>query len=98
VVIDNVIYDLSNYKDIHPGGADMILQYAGKDATAPFREYGHSPFAIPQLSSLGVAVGKIKELAKFDKRYYTKTPLPIKDSDIADIEDFFAGKDEPMFC
>ena len=95
VVIDDIVYDLTAYKEVHPGNANMILQYAGKDATGPFREYGHSPFATAQLFSLGVAVGKIKELQKFNKMYYTETPLPIKDSD---IEDFFAGKEEPMFC
>jgi len=45
VVIDQVVYDLSNFKDVHPGGKEMILRFAGKDATSAFREYGHTPFA-----------------------------------------------------
>ncbi len=96
VVIDDIVYDLTAYKDVHPGNPNMILQYAGKDATGPFREYGHSPFATAQLFSLGVAVGKIKELQKFNKKYYEETYHSKMGS--PDIEDFFAGKEEPMFC
>ncbi|MDP7647111.1 MAG: cytochrome b5-like heme/steroid binding domain-containing protein [Candidatus Woesearchaeota archaeon] len=57
LVIDDIVYNLSSYKDVHPGNPDMILRFAGKDATAPFREYGHSPYAVEQLFSLGAAVG-----------------------------------------
>lgn len=44
-IIDNVVYDLSQYWKVHPGGGDYIKKWAGKDATMPYREFNHSPFA-----------------------------------------------------
>ncbi|ORX62960.1 acyl-CoA dehydrogenase NM domain-like protein [Hesseltinella vesiculosa] len=36
VIIDTDVYDLSNFVDLHPGGAFPILELAGKDATTDF--------------------------------------------------------------
>ncbi|KAI9320961.1 acyl-CoA dehydrogenase/oxidase [Dichotomocladium elegans] len=36
IVIDSVVYDMSNFLDIHPGGVFPIMEYAGKDATEAF--------------------------------------------------------------
>lgn len=33
----------------HPGGRDLLLEYAGKDATIAFRGTGHSETAIKSL-------------------------------------------------
>jgi len=73
LIIDNIVYDVSDYLQCHPAGgisiynysfslkklqfyllllllpililAKYLLEYAGKDATHAFREFGHSPFA-----------------------------------------------------
>ena len=45
LVIDNKIYDVSQWMDEHPGGDFVLLQEAGKDATAAFADIGHSPYA-----------------------------------------------------
>ena len=45
VIIDNIIYNLTEYWKVHPGGGSFILKYAGKDATLAFREFNHTPFA-----------------------------------------------------
>ncbi|RDW65082.1 hypothetical protein BP6252_10733 [Coleophoma cylindrospora] len=36
VIIRGSVYDLTSFVDDHPGGAAVILKYAGKDATAAF--------------------------------------------------------------
>ncbi|KAJ5601226.1 hypothetical protein N7510_010760 [Penicillium lagena] len=39
VVIDQDVYDLSSFKDEHPGGAKILLGVAGKDASKKFHKY-----------------------------------------------------------
>ncbi|KAI8876973.1 acyl-CoA dehydrogenase NM domain-like protein [Backusella circina FSU 941] len=36
IIIDGSVYDLTRFVDLHPGGAQPILEYAGKDATEAF--------------------------------------------------------------
>lgn len=36
------MYDVSKYLDDHPGGSEIIVEYAGKDATDMFEDIGHS--------------------------------------------------------
>ncbi|GAA5911500.1 hypothetical protein JCM6882_000519 [Rhodosporidiobolus microsporus] len=36
LIIDSAVYDLSRFVDLHPGGAHVLLQVAGKDATDAF--------------------------------------------------------------
>jgi hypothetical protein len=36
VVIKKQVYDITTFLDEHPGGKDIILEYAGKDATEAF--------------------------------------------------------------
>ncbi|KAF3021115.1 Cytochrome b5 domain-containing protein 1 [Neopestalotiopsis sp. 37M] len=38
VVINDEVWDLTNFSGEHPGGISIILKYAGKDATAAFSE------------------------------------------------------------
>lgn len=36
IIIDTMVYNMSDFIDLHPGGAFPILEYAGKDATDAF--------------------------------------------------------------
>ncbi|GAA5976635.1 hypothetical protein JCM11641_005647 [Rhodosporidiobolus odoratus] len=36
IIIDSAVYDLSKFVDLHPGGAHVLLQVAGQDATTAF--------------------------------------------------------------
>jgi cytochrome b involved in lipid metabolism len=36
------VYDVSNYLNDHPGGAQIMLDHGGKDADAMFEDVGHS--------------------------------------------------------
>ncbi|CAK1601522.1 unnamed protein product [Parnassius mnemosyne] len=41
-VIDNVVYDVTAFLDDHPGGIEVLLDNAGKDASRCFHDIGHS--------------------------------------------------------
>jgi cytochrome b involved in lipid metabolism len=45
LVIDKQVYDVSQWMDDPPGGPEILLQEAGKDATNAFAEIGHSLYA-----------------------------------------------------
>mmetsp|Transcript_32438 Transcript_32438/g.39261 ORF Transcript_32438/g.39261 Transcript_32438/m.39261 type:complete len:128 (+) Transcript_32438:111-494(+) len=39
------VYDVTPYLDEHPGGGDIMLDSAGRDATNDFEDVGHSNMA-----------------------------------------------------
>ena len=45
VVIHDFVYDCTELLQSHPGGYDVILEYAGRDATLAFIGTGHSSTA-----------------------------------------------------
>jgi len=55
LIINNKIYDVTNYINIHPGGPNQIIPYCGKDATVAFDTMGgrgsHSPGATSILAN-----------------------------------------------
>jgi cytochrome b involved in lipid metabolism len=56
LAIRGAVYNVTNYVDLHPGGADLILMYCGKDATQAYntqggRGRGHSSRADAQLAN-----------------------------------------------
>ena len=54
VVIDNKVYDVSEYLEDHPGGSDVLFEYAGQDATEMFEDIGHSTSARKALEKLKI--------------------------------------------
>lgn len=42
VVIENKVYDITKFLEEHPGGEEVLLEVAGKDATESFDDVGHS--------------------------------------------------------
>ena len=47
VVINGNVYDMSSFIDDHPGGAKVVMLYAGNDATEEFTML-HKPSIIKQ--------------------------------------------------
>ncbi|KAI1738499.1 mitochondrial cytochrome-like protein b2 [Xylaria scruposa] len=45
LVVDDVVYDMSEFATEHPGGVGVLLNYAGRDATATYSKV-HSPSLI----------------------------------------------------
>ncbi|CAN0072141.1 unnamed protein product [Ascophyllum nodosum] len=52
------VYDVSSYLDDHPGGAEVMLELAGQDATNMFEDIGHSSDARIEMKKF--LVGKLK--------------------------------------
>jgi cytochrome b involved in lipid metabolism len=50
LVISGLVYDVTEFRDIHPGGAGMIDTVAGKDATDFFMEL-HKPAILEEIAS-----------------------------------------------
>ncbi|PWY96777.1 hypothetical protein BO94DRAFT_481850, partial [Aspergillus sclerotioniger CBS 115572] len=42
VAIHGQVFDITDYLQDHPGGADVLIETAGSDATADFEDVGHS--------------------------------------------------------
>ena len=54
MAIGGCVYDVSNFLEQHPGGAEVLLAVAGTDATVAFREVGHSKKADRMLARFKV--------------------------------------------
>ena len=50
LVISGVVYDVTEFRGIHPGGASMMDAVAGKDATDFFVEL-HKPAVLEEIAS-----------------------------------------------
>eukprot|EP01121_Diplochlamys_sp_Union-15-3_P015491 TRINITY_DN5132_c0_g1_i1.p1 TRINITY_DN5132_c0_g1~~TRINITY_DN5132_c0_g1_i1.p1 ORF type:complete len:149 (+),score=32.26 TRINITY_DN5132_c0_g1_i1:60-449(+) len=52
VVIEGIVYNVTKFLDEHPGGSEILMNVAGKDATTDFKNIGHSQDATRQLEDL----------------------------------------------
>ncbi|EGP92702.1 unnamed protein product [Zymoseptoria tritici ST99CH_1A5] len=55
VIVDHVVYDLSDFVDAHPGGSVVLRQVAGQDATEAFYNL-HRQEVLQQYKSLAIGV------------------------------------------
>ncbi|OGE48660.1 hypothetical protein PENARI_c027G09376 [Penicillium arizonense] len=63
VIIHGKVYDITNYVRDHPGGADVLIDVAGGDATAAYEDVGHSEDANEILETY--LVGTVKDAQQF---------------------------------
>lgn len=42
MIVFDKVYDLTEFNDFHPGGLEIMLEYAGTDATNAFNEKPHT--------------------------------------------------------
>jgi len=59
IILDDKIYNVTEFRLEHPGGQEPIMQLAGKDATTTFEEVGHSQLA--KDLAVEYIVGKVDE-------------------------------------
>jgi cytochrome b involved in lipid metabolism len=62
VCIDNHVLDLTKFIDSHPVGPDVILNFAGTDATEMFERFNHSDSAYEAM--LKFKIGELKPVKK----------------------------------
>ena len=59
IVLDGEVYDCTSFAERHPGSRDVLLRWAGKDATAAFKAAPHS--AATQVFKLNFRVGRVAD-------------------------------------
>ncbi|OLN85688.1 NADH-cytochrome b5 reductase 1-like protein 2 [Colletotrichum chlorophyti] len=78
MVIHGQVYDVTKYIHDHPGGADVLVEAAGTDASEAFDNAGHSEDASEIMA--GYLVGKLKGANKRSApkavRLAAKSPVP----------------------
>jgi len=71
-VIHDYVYDCTEFLKSHPGGQDILLEYAGRDATLAFIGTGHSAIARTTLERY-----KIGELPPKERLFRTPNGLKV---------------------
>ncbi|KAG0368284.1 hypothetical protein BGZ54_002286 [Gamsiella multidivaricata] len=67
----------SPYSEAHPGGEEVLLDEAGRDASESFEDVGHSDEARDIMSKLYVGEYKTDGTEKTKPKTYASTPKPI---------------------
>lgn len=79
IIIHNKVYDVTHFLEEHPGGEEILLKYAGKDATEAFEEVDHSPLALNLLQEYEIGplqfAKKRKLLPGFDQFHPKPNPI-----------------------
>eukprot|EP00903_Cladosiphon_okamuranus_P008852 g8476.t1 len=58
------VYDVSSYLNDHPGGAEVMMEVAGQDATNMFEDIGHSSDARTEMKKFEIGLLKLTEEEK----------------------------------
>lgn len=93
VVVNGEVYNLTNFMSQHPGGVDVLLQNAGKDALEIFNK-SHLPHFLTKFLSAEDHIGQLEENASVevvkdieDEEEVSEVGLPPL-SEIYNIHDF----------
>ncbi|CAM9441075.1 unnamed protein product [Scytosiphon promiscuus] len=58
------VYDVSSYLNDHPGGAEVMMEVAGQDATNMFEDIGHSTDARTEMKKFEIGLLKLTDEEK----------------------------------
>lgn len=56
IVIQNKVYDVTEFMEVHPGGKQILMEQCGKDVTNMFNSVGHSKEALKLLETLQIGI------------------------------------------
>ncbi|XP_022235990.1 cytochrome b5-like, partial [Limulus polyphemus] len=56
LIINDKVYDVTEFLKEHPGGEEIILEYAGRDATLPFYGTGHSSDTVREMEKYWIGL------------------------------------------
>ena len=63
IVINNLVYDVTEFLDQHPGGAMFLIGVGGEDGTSDYIAIGHTPAAMERANA-EFLIGKLKKESK----------------------------------
>ncbi|ALC41660.1 Cyt-b5, partial [Drosophila busckii] len=81
LLIHNNIYDVTAFLNEHPGGEEVLIEQAGKDATENFEDVGHSNDARDMMKKY-----KIGELVESERTSVAQKSEPTWSSDTQNEE------------
>ncbi|VDO19231.1 unnamed protein product [Heligmosomoides polygyrus] len=89
-VIGNKVYDVTKFLDEHPGGCEVLLEVAGRDATESFEDVGHSTDAREMRKNylVGEIVDVEKQLYSYDKKKWNSTATDNKQRFVVGVMSF----------
>ncbi|XP_058814851.1 uncharacterized protein LOC131678634 [Topomyia yanbarensis] len=76
IVLFDRVYDITGFLELHPGGHDVLLENAGRDATIAFNGSGHSKAAFASLKMYEIGELPLKECIYRCTGMLTATHLP----------------------
>ncbi|XP_019768728.1 cytochrome b5 isoform X2 [Dendroctonus ponderosae] len=80
-VINNDVYDVTTFLNEHPGGEEVLLEHAGKNATEAFEDVGHSTDARERMDEFKVGTLVAAErTADIPKKNTTEWSVPAPDA------------------
>ncbi|KAL1925204.1 uncharacterized protein VTP21DRAFT_87 [Calcarisporiella thermophila] len=74
IIIHNNVFDVTKFQEEHPGGEEVLLEEAGKDATEAFEDIGHSDEARELMQNFLVGSIEGAEPVKDDVAKKNKQP------------------------
>lgn len=82
IVIHGHVYDVTKYQKDHPGGADVLAEVAGSDATEAFEDIGHSEDSREILEEflIGTLQGAKEYVAPKKVRIIAQSPVETLDT------------------
>ncbi|KAJ3108356.1 fatty acid alpha-hydroxylase [Phlyctochytrium planicorne] len=82
IIVQSRVYDVTDFVNDHPGGADLVLQYAGKDATAILKDHAsHEHSDVAYLMLEDYLIGELDGDSQKKKLVLDTLPLPVEAKD-----------------
>lgn len=69
-IINNEVYNVTSFLDDHPGGHEVLLNVAGKDASEDFEDVGHSTDAKEMMKKYIIGELVDEDKVELKKRHF----------------------------